>query len=77
MKTPSFTLGGLLVPGLFQMTPINFSGNWSKKTGVDSGTTTWKISISTSNATIESTNSSYGRFLYNVNDPRFTTYTLL
>lgn len=40
------------------------------------GTTTWKISINTSNeATIESTSSSYGRFLYNVNAPRFTTYT--
>lgn len=40
------------------------------------GTTTWKISINTSNdATIQSTNTSYGRFLYNVNSPRFTTYT--
>lgn len=40
------------------------------------GTTTWKISINTSNeATIESTNTSYGRFLYNVNFSKFTTYT--
>lgn len=42
------------------------------------GTTTWKISIDTSNdATIQSTstNPNYGRFLYNVNSPRFTTYT--
>ncbi|MDD2297586.1 MAG: endonuclease [Sphaerochaetaceae bacterium] len=40
-----------------------------------SGTTTWTISISGSNATIQNTTSSYGRFLYNVRDPRFTTYT--
>lgn len=40
------------------------------------GTTTWKISINTSNeATINSTNTAYGRFLYNVNSSRFTTYT--
>lgn len=40
------------------------------------GTTTWKISINTSNeATIQSTNTTYGRFLYNVNSSRFTTYT--
>lgn len=42
------------------------------------GTTTWKIDINKSNdATIQSTNTSYGRFLYNynVNSPRFTTYT--
>lgn len=40
------------------------------------GTTTWKISINTSNeATIQSTNTTYSRFLYNVNSSRFTTYT--
>lgn len=40
------------------------------------GTTTWKIDINKSNdATIQSTNTSYGRFLYNVNSLRFTTYT--
>ena len=46
-----------------------------KKVAWDSGTTTWSISISNDNATIQSTTSSYGRFLYNVNSPRFTTYT--
>lgn len=41
-----------------------------------SGTTTWTISIdSSNNATIQNTNSSYGRFLYNNTNPRFTTYT--
>ena len=47
-----------------------------KKVAWADGTTTWKISINTSNeATIKSTNTSYGRFLYNVNSSRFTTYT--
>ena len=40
------------------------------------GTTTWNISISRDGtATIQSTTSSCGRFLYNVTSPRFTTYT--
>ena len=47
-----------------------------KKVAFGKGTTTWKISInSNANATIQNTTSAYGRFLYNVNNPRFTTYT--
>ena len=47
-----------------------------KKVAWDNGTTTWKISIGTnSDATIQSTNTYYGRFLYNVQYTRFTTYT--
>ena len=46
-----------------------------KKVAWGSGTTTWAITISSNNATIQNTNSSYGRFLHNVNSPRFTTYT--
>lgn len=46
-----------------------------KKLAWDNGTTTWEISISGGDATIQSTTSDYGRFLYNVNSPRFTTYT--
>ena len=47
-----------------------------KKVAFGKGTTTWKISInSNANATIQNTTSTYGRFLYNVNNPRFTTYT--
>lgn len=39
------------------------------------GTTTWTISINTSNeATIQSTTTTYGKFLYNVQYTRFTTY---
>ncbi|MDD7772049.1 MAG: InlB B-repeat-containing protein, partial [Firmicutes bacterium] len=47
----------------------------AKKLAWGSGTTTWSISISGNDATIENGTSSYGRFLYNVNTPRFTTYT--
>ena len=46
-----------------------------KKLSLTGGTTTWTISISNGKATIQNTNSSYGRFLYNVSSPRFTTYT--
>ena len=46
-----------------------------KKLAWDSGTTTWTIEITDSAATIYNTTSSYGRVLYNVNSPRFTTYT--
>ena len=47
----------------------------AKKLAWNSGTTTWSISISDGNATIQNGTSSYGRFLYNVTSPRFTTYT--
>ena len=45
-----------------------------KKLAWEDGTTTWSISISNGDATIQNGTSSYGRFLYNNNDPRFTTY---
>lgn len=48
-----------------------------KKLAWGSGTRTWSISInsSTHNATIQNGTEGYGRFLHNVNSPRFTTYT--
>lgn len=47
-----------------------------KKVAFGSGTTSWKISIdSNAKATIQNTESTFGRFLYNVDKPRFTTYT--
>ena len=72
-----------------QLTLGGSEGNWTlandagellgatavKKLAWDSGTTTWDISISSENATIQSTTSSYGRFLCNTGTPRFTTYT--
>lgn len=47
----------------------------AKKLAWDSGTTTWSITISSSGTTIQSTTSSYGKILYNIGSPRFTTYT--
>lgn len=46
-----------------------------KKLAWGKGTTTWSISFSGNDATIQNSTSSYGRILYNVKDPRFTTYT--
>lgn len=40
-----------------------------------SGTTTWKITIANNNATISSTNNSYGKILHNVSMTRFLNYT--
>lgn len=46
-----------------------------KKMTLGSGTTTWKITIANKNATISSTNNSYGRILHNVSSTRFLNYT--
>jgi len=46
-----------------------------KKLAWDSGTTTWEISISNGDATIQNGTSANGRFLHNVSNTRFTTYT--
>ena len=46
-----------------------------KKVAWGSGTTTWSISIASGDATIQNGTESYGRFLYNATNPRFTTYS--
>lgn len=46
-----------------------------KKLSYTGGNSIWTISISGGDATVQNTNSSYGRFLYNAGAPRFTTYT--
>lgn len=47
-----------------------------KKLSLGSGDTNWGISISSdATATIQSSTNKYGRFLYNVTAPRFTTYS--
>ena len=73
-----FTLGG----STGAWTLSNDSGKQLGATAVrklawGNGTKTWSISISNSDgkATIQNASSDYGRFLYNVNSPRFTTYT--
>lgn len=75
-NTTEFTLGG----SSRNYTLTNEEGELLgatnvKKVAFNSGTTTWDVSISNGDATIQSTTNSYGRFLYNVGSPRFTTYT--
>ena len=51
-------------------------GTGVKKLAWDRGTSTWSITIDElGGATVSSTNETYGRLLYNVKSPRFTTYT--
>lgn len=38
------------------------------------GTTTWKIEIANSDATISSTNTAFGKILHNTGSPRFLNY---
>lgn len=47
----------------------------AKELSLTTGTSTWTIDIADGAATISSTNSSYGRFLYNASNPRFLNYT--
>ena len=71
-----FTLGGS--SGAWTLSNSNgklLGSTAAKSVKWSTGTTTWNITIENENATIESTNSSYGRILYNVGSPRFTTYT--
>lgn len=71
-----FTLGGST--GAWTLsTPDGLLGaTTTKKLAFGSGVTTWSITVtSDGSATIQNTTDSYGRFLYNVSSPRFTTYT--
>ena len=71
-----FTLGGEKDKWDFTYNNKKVGATAVKSIAFDKGTTTWKISIDNkNNATIQNTTSSYGRFLHNVNDTRFTTYT--
>lgn len=49
--------------------------NNAKAVTWDGGSTTWRITFSGVEATIQNSTESYGRFLYNVNSPRFLNYT--
>ena len=73
--TVELTLGGSAGAWTLSSTSGLLGATAVKKLAWGSGTTTWSISISGGDATIQSTTDSYGRFLYNVNSPRFTTYT--
>ena len=74
--TLEFTLGG--TSGAWTLSTANnglLGATAVKKLAWGSGTTTWSISISDGDATIQNGTDSYGRFLYNKTNPRFTTYT--
>lgn len=73
--TVELTLGGKKDEWTLTSSNGALGATAAKKLAWGSGTTTWKISISSEDVTIQSTTSDYGRFLYNVNSPRFTTYT--
>lgn len=81
--TPEFSTGALVLTlggSEGAWTLANESGNLlgctsTKNLAWDSGSTTWSISVDNGTATIQNTESSYGRFLYNKTSPRFTTYT--
>ncbi|HPV70264.1 MAG TPA: hypothetical protein PK030_04350 [Bacilli bacterium] len=75
-QTKELTLGGSSGAWTFSNGKSQLLGTTAvKNLAWGSGTTTWNIEINNSDATISSTTSSYGRFLYNVSAPRFTTYT--
>ena len=74
-ETVELTLGGSAGAWTLSSTSGLLGATAVKKLAWGSGTTTWNISISGGDATIQNTTESYGRFLYNVNSPRFTTYT--
>ena len=75
-STLIFTLGGSTGAWTFANSSGQLLGATAvKKLAWDGGTTTWRISISGNNATIQNGTNSYGRFLYNVSSPRFTTYS--
>lgn len=70
------TLGGTSGAWTFANSSSQLLGATAlKKLAWGSGTTTWTISVTSGDATIQNANSSYGRFMYNTSAPRFTTYT--
>lgn len=73
--TVQLTLGGSVGSWTLSNGSQLLGATAAKKLAWGSGTTTWSISISSGNATIQNGTSSYGKFLYNTSSPRFTTYT--
>ena len=74
-ETVELTLGGSEGTWTLSSSGDLLGATAEKKLAWDNGTTTWSISISGDDATIQNGTSSYGRFLYNSSNPRFTTYT--
>ena len=70
-----FTLGGSTGAWTFSTDGKLLGATKVKNLAYDKGTATWSITIENGDATIQNTTQSYGRFLYNAGNPRFTTYT--
>ena len=74
--TSILTLGGKVDAWILTNSDGKLLGTKEAKAmALGSGTTTWKITIANNNATISSTNNSYGRILHNVSSTRFLNYT--
>ena len=76
--TLQFTLGGSAGAWTLSTSGGLLGATAAKKLAFGSGTTSWSISIDADGkATVQNNNvgTDFGRFLYNVNSPRFTTYT--
>lgn len=70
-----FTLSGSTDNYVLTCDDGKLSSTAEKKVNTSgTGTSTWKISVSTGSTTITSTNSNYGKIQYNSSSPRFTTY---
>lgn len=74
-NTVELTLGGSEGAWTLTSSSGQLGATAVKKLAWDSGTTTWEISISDGDATIQNGTSTYGRFLHNVTNTRFSTYT--
>ncbi len=68
-----FTLGGQSGAWTLSSDGQLLGATAVKKLAWGSGTTAWSVSVSGGDVTLQA--GSYGRFLYNVRAPRFTTYT--
>ena len=77
LKVVPFTLGGNAQSGwTFSLGTGLLSSPAAKSLNITgSGVSTWNISISGGVATVSSTDTSFGKILYNASNPRFTTYT--
>lgn len=71
-----FTLGGEASKWTFENPDEKLLGATALKTlAFGSGTTTWNINISNGCATVQNGEFNYGSILYNIDYPRFTTYS--
>lgn len=73
--TVELTLGGTSGAWTLSSSSGLLGATTTKKLAWGSGTTTWSISISNGDATIQNGTAAYGAFLHNFGSTRFTTYS--